>query len=237
MKLKLYIILILIALLTIAAVLYVKQDFAKSPPTLYYNGHIITIDEHNPMAASMLVVDGKIVSLGDKESLLEQGPKDVEKVDLNGRTVLPGFVDVHTHFALSMLLEGMHDLSGFKHSNNHEVWSHLEEVVKSKPPGEWIVCKGIDPILIGDLQTPSIQYLDSIAPSHPILIFSQSLHSYWANSLAFKLTDISSETKDPSEHSYYHKDQSGQLTGLIVEQEAFKPFIEILKDELLPTSL
>ena len=75
--------------------------------------------------------------------------------------------------------------------------------------------------------------LDQLAPKHPVVIFSQSLHRYWANSRAFEAVGITKETSDPSELSYYEKDAEGNLTGLIVEQEAFKPFAEQLTQSVL----
>ncbi len=181
----------------------------------------------------MLVTEGKIVAIGSMDEVLPTTTKKVSRVDLQGQTVLPGFIDVHTHFALSMFMAGMHDLSGFTHSNNASVWNSFESLVAESSDDEWLVCKGIDPILVDDLQLPSLSYLDSLAPSNPVIIFSQSLHSYWANSKAFELAGLTPQTPNPSDHSYYAKDEHGNFTGLIVEQEALMPFVEVLKKEVL----
>jgi len=238
MKRKYLYIIAVIGIIILAAVFSLKRDFKKAGPTIYYNGNILTLDDSSPNAESMLVVDGKILAVGALEEIIKGNSEysQAQGVDLAGQTVLPGFIDVHTHFALSMFLEGMHDLSGFKHETNASVWKHFEEVVANSAQDEWVVCKGIDPILVKDLQVPTIQYLDSIAPSNPVVIFSQSLHSYWANSKAFELAGISYETKNPSIHSYYDKDEEGDFTGLIVEQEAFIPFVEVLKRDVLTSS-
>jgi predicted amidohydrolase YtcJ len=213
------------------------QDFDKANPTIYTNAHIITINEELPIAEAMFVKDGIIEAIGTKKEIEQLKSNEVELVDLKGATIMPGFVDSHTHFALSMFLSNMHDLSGFKHQSNKEVWDFFEKAVKNTEKGEWITCKGVDPILVNDLVTPSIQYLDKIAPDNPVIIFSQSLHSYWANSKAFERAGISKETPNPSQSSYYQKDSSGELTGLIVEQVAFKPIIEIVKEEFLTAKL
>ena len=127
----------------------------------------------------------------------------------------------------------MHDLSGFKYNSNKEIWNNFEIIVDNANKGDWIICKGIDPILVNDLVPPSIDYLDRIAPENPVLFFSQSLHNYWANSKAFEIVGINQETPNPSNHSYYGKDKNGKLNGLIVEQLAVKPFFDILKSEVL----
>lgn len=228
------IIITLLILLSITALyFYLTDDFEKAPPTVYINANIITLNEKQPKATAMLVVDGKIKSIGQDE-LIETSKFDhVETVDLKGATIMPGFIDVHTHFALSMFFSDLHDLSGFKHQNNKEVWAHFEELAKNTAPNEWIICKGMDPILVNDLTLPTLKYLDEIAPDNPVVIFSQSLHSYWVNTKAFEKAGITTDTKGPSKESYYEKDTDGNFTGLIVEQEAFQPFIELLKEEVL----
>ncbi len=227
---------IVILLLVFLSVLYIKSDFKKTAPTLYFNGNIITVDSKQPVADAMLVKDGKIESVGTLESI-DHDIKNLQKRDLKGATVLPGFIDVHTHFALSMFLSEMYDLSGFTHDSNKDVWQYFEEISKNAANDDWLICKGLDPILVDDLEPPTMNYLDSIAPNNPVVIFSQSLHSYWANSIAFAKAGISSSTQNPSKYSYYERDSTGSFTGLIVEQEAFKPFIENIKEEVLTARL
>ena len=115
---------------------YVKRDFAKAPPTLYFNGNIITLNEENPKADAMYISDGRIVEIGELDQLSIKNDKGIKTVDLQGQTVMPGFIDVHTHFALSMFMEGMHDLSGFKHQKDiiySSKWRLIMFIVKSIP--------------------------------------------------------------------------------------------------------
>lgn len=221
------------SILLLISYVYLKQDFTKASPTLYTNGAIITLNEQQPYAEAMYVEEGRILAIGTNTQLEEYRTKNIAIVNLEGATVLPGFIDAHTHFSISMFLSEMHDLSGFTYSSNKEIWDRFEEIVKNANIKEWIISKGIDPILVPDLVPPSIAYLDSVAPNNPTLFFSQSLHSYWANTKAFKIVGINKETPDPSEHSYYAKNNNGELSGLIVEQVAIKPFFDILKSEVL----
>ncbi|CAM1344336.1 amidohydrolase [Tenacibaculum amylolyticum] len=232
-KIKFFIFIIL----TLSITYYlIPTDFEKTPPIVYYNANIITLDSANNTFNTMYVANGKIIEIGNKDDVFSRVPKHVEKINLDGKTILPGFIDPHTHFALSMFLYDFYDLSGFKHKNNNEVWSYFKKVVHKTPKNEWIICKGIDPALIENLKVPNIKILDSIAPNNPVVMFSQSLHSYWANSKAFEKAGITKDTPNPSEHSYYQKDSLNNLTGLIAEQEAFKPFIELIKKEVLTST-
>lgn len=211
---------------------FVKQDFSKATDTLYLNGKIITMDNQQAVAQAMLVSKGIIKEIGTEEALAKFNNGKIKTIDLEGAIILPGFIDVHTHAALSALLETMIDLSGFKHQTNHEVWNHLGKEAQKKAAGEWIIGKGIDPILIPDLKVPDRKFLDSIAADKPMVLFAQSLHSYWLNSIALETIGITKATPDPSKESYYAKDENGELTGLIVEQAAFLPVFTYLKKEV-----
>lgn len=211
---------------------YLIQDFEKAVPTIYTNGDIITLNDDQPAAEAMFIKDGVIVEIGSNEAMNKYSSEGVKVIDLNGATIMPGFIDAHTHFALTMFMSDMINLSGFKHNSNREVWAYFESKIAHIEKGEWIVCKGIDPILVGDLTPPTLEYLDKVAPDNPVIIFSQSLHSYWVNSKAYELAGITLESPNPSEHSYYAKNSDGQFSGLIVEQEAIKPFTNLLKDEV-----
>jgi len=210
-----------------------NNDFESTKARIYINGQIITMEDNIPTAEAMYVKDGIIVGLGTNQAMRALSTDKVEVIDLKNKTVLPGFIDSHSHVALSAFFNAMVDLSGFTHGSNKAVWEHLTNAVKSKKPGEIIIGKGIDSILVGGLVLPSIQFLDSIAPENPVILISQSLHTYWANSLAFEAVGISRKTKDPSGSSYYGKDNDGNLTGIIIEQQAFLPFLDYLKENVL----
>lgn len=226
---------IFLALILIIAISYfaISRDFEKTPDTFYINANILTINELAPNANAMIIRNGKISEIGDYNQLK---PKDTDKlkiVDLQGKTVMPGFIDSHTHVALSAFLENMVDLSGFTHKTNQQVWDALQAHVNNTPKGEWIVCRGLDPILTSDLHSPDLEFLDSISPDNPLVLISQSLHTYWANSAALAIAGINQDTPDPSPTSYYQKDANGNLTGLIAEQQAFIPVLDALQKTAL----
>ncbi len=235
MKRKYLLFLLILAVLT-AAYIYIRKDFTKAVPIVYSNSTIITLEEKMPFAEAMFVENGIIKAIGSNEEVLALYPHQ-KKVDLQGATVLPGFIDPHTHVALSAFLENMVDLSGFTHATADEVWNELRRAVKNKKPEEWIVCKGIDPILVKGLQSPNIAFLDQIAPENPLILISQSLHTYWVNSKTFEKAAITNDTPNPSKSSFYEKDSLGNLTGLIAEQKAFLPILEQMKKEVMTSSI
>ncbi len=223
----------------IAGALYIQftPDFQHSPPTLYTNGNILTLNPQQPTVSAMFVEDGRIRALGGEDIINSIGEEPIDIVDLQGKTLMPGFIDPHTHAGLSLIFSSTIDLSGFTHASNEAIWAHFAQAVKKAEPGEVLVGMGLDPILTPDIQLPTKASLDAMAPNNPVVIFSQSLHNYWANSLAFEKAGVSAETPDPSAHSYYGRDSLGALNGLIVEQQAFLPFLPLVKENMAKGSI
>ncbi len=225
-------IIIAFIILALLGYFYVINDFKKAESTLYKNANIITLEDEKPSAEAMIVADGKIIAIGRDDALLKLKKQYTKIVDLKGKTVLPGFIDSHSHVALSAFLEPMVDLSGFRHKTPEDVWRYLGKSVKKKKKGAWLVGKGIDPVLVEGLKAPSLSFLDSIAPDNPVVLISQSLHSYWVNSKTLGIVGIDKNTPNPSKSSYYERDSLGNLTGFIAEQAAFKPVLEVLQKEV-----
>jgi len=152
---------ILIAVLLILALgyWYLSRDFDRVQSTLYLNADIVTMEaDTDPSADAVYVKDGVIKAIGTSDELSTYSDEAELVVDLKGKTLLPGFIDPHTHPPLVAFFRDLVDLSGFTHSTNQSIWEHLGAVVKEKPKGEWIVCKGLDPVLVPDLVTPSKQF-------------------------------------------------------------------------------
>jgi predicted amidohydrolase YtcJ len=212
----------IVALLLISFAL--EPSFTPKGSLYIYNGTVITLEDEQPKANAVFVDKGKIVAVGNDPELRLHLKETTKLIDLKGATLLPGFIDPHTHPVASSFLHEMIDLSGFRHENQKEIWTHLESEIKNYAPGEWIMCKGLDVVLVDDLEPPHITYLDSISPNNPLLILSLSMHSFWGNSLAFNAAGINKNSPNPSESSFYGKDASGSLNGYISEQAAFQPF-------------
>ena len=186
------------------------------------------MEEDLELTDAVYIEDGIIKGVGNLKALEQKIKYNTKKIDLQGKTLMPGFIDPHTHPIASAFLHGMIDLSGFKHESKEEVWEYFEKSISQYTPNEWIICKGFDQVLVDGLDAPHISYLDSIAPNNPVFIASLPMHAYWANTLAFEGAGINKHTVNPSKSSFYEKDEKGNLTGYISEQQAFKPFKEAM---------
>jgi hypothetical protein len=189
--------------------------------TVFHGGDIITMsDGQDGNIEAVLVEDGKIITVGTKNEVFKAVTPSTRVIDLQGKTLMPGFIAVHTHPDLEAYLYGFVDLSGFTHKTPEEVWSALRKAVQEAKPGQWIFCKGFDPMLVPGLKAPDIAFMDSIAPNNPLLILAQSMHSAWVNSKAFEKMGITAGTPDPAPGNYYEKDSQGKLTGFVAETVA-----------------
>ena len=183
---------------------------------IFVGGDIITVDDKNPEARAIAVHNGKIQAIGSETEVLKYEGYNTEVIDLKGNTLMPGFIDIHTHPILSAKTAETIDVSGFNHKNQAEVMESLKKGIEEKGSGEWVIAFGWDPAILRNLEAPTLKELDQMAPENPLFIIAQTLHSGFANSLALEEAGINKYTPNP-EGGYFDKDENGELTGLIVE--------------------
>lgn len=184
---------------------------------LYMNGTIITMEDCL-YAKAILVLDGSIKKVYYEEDTLPNKESDVEVIDLQGNTLLPSFIDCHSHFsgyASALLQVDLTEAVSFD-DITHMILAFMKR--KQVPPGEWILCRGYDHNNFKEGTHPTLSLLDEVVPKNPILLQHQSGHMGVLNSLALKQLDITPETKSPEGGVIGVTD--GKLTGYL-EENAF----------------
>jgi len=212
----------LLALLSVGLYCFF-YDYNHDNDIIYFGGDIITMRDSSDKIEAVYVKNGKIIDIGSQKAILKLKTANTQVVDLRGKTLMPGFFDPHGHFDFMTVLANMTDISGIKYRKPEDVWRIMEETCKNGKVGEWLFFYGLDPVLTTGIETPSLHYLDSIAPNKPIIVITKALHVFYANSQAFAALGITDKTPNPSKASYYERDDNGKLTGGIVEQEALEP--------------
>jgi predicted amidohydrolase YtcJ len=200
-----------------------------APDVIFLGGPVLTVNAKDQVAQALAMRDGVITVVGIELEVLATKGTNTEIIHLQGRTLLPGFVGAHEHPALTAVFDGAINLSGFQHKTNASVWAALRAAVAKVPKGQWIYAGGLDPILTPDLKIPHRTELDAIAPDNPMVLVSQTLHSFWANTRAFEVAGVTRETQDPGAGAYYERDAQGEFTGFVAESRAAAPLIKELK--------
>jgi predicted amidohydrolase YtcJ len=219
----------LVILLSLCTFLITSCSNDPAPDTIFIDGVVLTVDELNSVAEAIAIKDGVIVQVGSTAEIQAIAGHSTKIIQLKGQTLIPGFIAAHEHPTLSAVFANTIDLSGFTFNSPDTMWQHLKEQVARAENGDWIYAMGLDPVLMPTLVLPNKTSLDKIAPDNPLVIVSQTVHSFWANSRAFKEASIGNKTVDPGNGSYYGRDKNGELNGFISESEAASPLLQELK--------
>ena len=153
---------------------------------IYFNGNIITVNDKQPIVDAILVENGKIVKVGLKEEILKLKNDDTELVDLDGKTMLPGFIDSHGHIiavAQTLMIVNLSDAN-----SKEEFIEMLKDYAKNNPPknGEWIIGFGYDNTRYENEEHPTKFDLDLVSKDTPIFISHASGHIATTNSKALE---------------------------------------------------
>ncbi|HRK30704.1 MAG TPA: amidohydrolase [Tepidisphaeraceae bacterium] len=173
------------------------------PDTILYNGNIITLNERRPHASALAIYGERITFVGPDEPTLLQAGSRTRQINLNGKTVVPGFCDSHIHlvwFGMNLLTQA--DLIGSESMS--EVLERLADIA-AKSAG-WIRGHGFDQSKLTEGQFPTRQQLDTVSADRPIVISRVCGHAGVANSAAIALLS-------PTERA-----AGDESTGLYTEQ-------------------
>jgi predicted amidohydrolase YtcJ len=198
------------------------RDLEAYADAIFSGGDIITVDDRSPTAEAVAVGAGRIVAVGARDEVFQRKGPDTRVIDLEGRTLMPGLIEPHSHPVISALLYEWIDASGFHNPNGAAVMERLRGAAAGAKPGEWIAAFGYDPILIRDLKSLDAATLDQISSTNPVFVMIQSMHTVYVNHRALELAGIDNDTPQP-EGGTYVKDEDGELTGMIIEQGAITP--------------
>jgi predicted amidohydrolase YtcJ len=186
----------------------------EKPELVLYNGNIVTVNPKQPRAQAMAIAGGRIVAVGSDADVLHLTSSLTKKVDLATKTVLPGFIDAHSHPAeagvlhLRMVDCDLRSISAIQ--------AALRERAAKVPAGNWVLGFKYDDTKTSDGRPLSIADLDVAVPDHPVQIEHRGGHTAYCNSLAFQKAGIDDKTPDPPGGKIDH-DAAGKLNGRVAE--------------------
>lgn len=203
---------------------------AEESSQLFFNGEIITMENDSVQYVEAIVEqNGKIVFAGKKEAA-EAKYKNARLNDLKGATMLPGFIDPHSHFGMVSNTMGQVDLNPEpvgKIKNITDILQSLKEYKEKNeiPDGEWIFGWGYDDGQLEEKRHPTKEDIDKVLPNNPVYLQHTSGHMGVANSLGLKKLNYDATTVNPEGGNIDRMPNSQEPSGL-VQETAMYPFVK-----------
>ena len=220
--------------LVILTFVSIEVHAKETADTIYLGGPILTINDKAPRAEAVAVAGGKILAVGDRESVMTHQGAGTKIFDLEGRAMLPGFVDSHGHAvmgglqALSANLLAPPDGEVKNIANLQDTLrSWLSENTEMVDKAQLIVGFGYDQSQLKELRHPTRDDLDAVSTDTPIIIVHQSGHFGAANSKALELTGVSADTANPP-GGIIRKGNDGEPNGVLEENAFFLVLVKLL---------
>jgi len=193
-----------------------------SPPGLqvWSNGHVLTMDANGRQATALVIEGDHIVAVGSDEDVQRWWPDADVALDLEGRTVVPGFIEAHGHFPGAGLVAVAADLNSPPIGTVKtipEALEALKRVDAAQPGDDWLIGFGYDDTMLEEMRHFTREELDSVSTTRPILAMHISAHMAVVNSLALERFGITAETPDPPGGEIRKDPGTGQPTGLLLE--------------------
>lgn len=182
---------------------------------LYKNAIFYTLDPFVPTAKAILVSGGRITKLFIDDDIAEAAA--VEKVDLGGRTVIPGITDSHIH--LGMFANSLNEADLSEAKSEDECVGILKKFARGKQPVDWIFGRRWGHNLWDKPELPSKKSLDKFFPQNPVVLQSRCHHLVWANTAAMTQLNFTEDSISP-DGGEIQKDSSGIPTGIFKETAA-----------------
>jgi predicted amidohydrolase YtcJ len=187
------------------------------PETVFINGNIHTVNDRQPHAEAIAVKGGRIVFVGSNAEAAKKFPaaSGSRRIDLQGRTVVPGMTDAHCHIfgigarEMNLNLEGSTSLEDFL--------AKVKERVRQTSPGQWVTGRGWIETFWNPQIFPTRLDLDEISPDNPVFLTRADGHGVVVNSAALKIAGINKETPNPFGGEILKDKKSGEPNGMLLD--------------------
>ena len=187
---------------------------SMEPELIVFNADIRTVDQNQNRAEAFAIKGGRFVAVGNNEEVLDLKGATTESINANGATIVPGFIDSHTHLSSgSKIVTGI-NLTGVREKS---VWLEMiAERVKTMEPGEWLLGGRWD-YTFENKGLPTRWELDKVSPNNPVALSDIDGHSMWVNSLAIEKANIRANSEVPLGGQILVNESSGEPNGILLE--------------------
>ena len=194
--------------------------FAEDADLVLRGGRVATVNKADDMASAVAVRGHEIVAVGSDEEIESYLGDSTEVIDLEGRLLIPGFIEGHGHFMGLGMAKLRLDLT--KAKTWDDIVAMVAEAAKAAEPGEWILGRGWHQEKWSETPDPNVDgvplndSLSAVSPDNPVLLTHASGHAAFANDRALEVAGVRKDTPDP-EGGTLVRDADGEATGLLRE--------------------
>jgi predicted amidohydrolase YtcJ len=212
----------------VAAVLAVAQVAIAAPADrIIRGGEIVTVNPGQPAAEAVAIAGGRIVAVGSEADVMKHKGEGTEVTDLADKTLVPGFVDGHSHFFSLVDVQSQAVCASPPAGPCKSVADVIAQLEKLKErrkvgPGKFVIGFGYDPELLAEKRAPTKQELDAAFPDNPVILVHVSGHGAMLNSKALAIYGVNAATPTPVGGVIGREPGSNGPNGLLFET-AFLP--------------
>lgn len=185
------------------------------PELILYNANVWTMDDRNPHAQAVAISGGRFFAIGSDDDVLHLATAATRKIDLEGKTVLPGFIDAHSHPSsagvrhLRMVDCDLRSIAAIQEA--------LRDRAAKTAARDWVLGFKYDDTKTSDGRPLTLADLDSAVPHHPVFVQHRGGHTAWVNSAALNKAGITDKTPDPPGGRIDRDPATGRATGHLRE--------------------
>lgn len=201
----------------------------KHGSQLFYGGNIITMNKQQPSAEAVLVDDGKITAVGELKALVKQCQQanNCQQHDLQGKTLLPGFIDAHGHYTMTLDYLAFANVASAPVGPVKDIPGLIEQLRKSDTGEGWILGAGYDDSLLAEGRHPTRDDLDKVSSTRPVFIRHVSGHLGVCNSVCLKLAGVDKNTANP-ESGVLQRQAGSTIPNGVAEEGALDLFKHVI---------
>ena len=215
----------------VGAIIWVKLHPSPPDVQVWHNGHVITMNAEGSVASAIALEGDEIVAVGSDEEIAPWLERADVAIDLEGRTVVPGFIEGHGHFPGAGLGAVGADLNSppiGEVTNVEEAIEALRAVDDARPGDDWLIGFGYDDTMLAEKRHLTKEDLDQVSTTRPVLAMHISAHMVAVNSLVLERFGIGADTPDPPGGEIHKDETTGEPSGLLLETAGRPMMLEAL---------
>ena len=142
---------------------------------VFYNGTILTMQAEGHTVEAVYTIGDRIAAIGNRDDVFRQITDDTERVDLEGKTLIPGFIESHAHVTDWAECEFL-QFTCYHIKNIAELQDMIRENAKTKKAGEWVIGYGYNDSMVAEMRHLERADIDAACADHPVFVMHGSGH-------------------------------------------------------------